>query len=85
MNRSEEKQVFLLGRILRRDLGRVERLVKLGKLKVPQEAVEFSEVIIRLNRGAATVDSQAIEDAYTSDFRNAGGEYLQVKELLVAP
>ncbi len=41
MNRSEEKQVFLLGRILRRDLGRVERLVELGKLKVPHEAVEL--------------------------------------------
>lgn len=85
MNRSEEKQVFLLGRILRRDLGRVERLVELGKLKVPHEAVELSKVVIRLNPGAATIDSQAIEDAYTSDFGNAGDEYLQVKELLVAP
>jgi hypothetical protein len=84
MNRSEEKQVFLLGRILQRDLGRVERLLELGKLKAPVEAVEFSREVIRMNPDVDAVDSAAIVRAYNSSFHTAGEEYRQVKDLLVS-
>ena len=84
MNRSEEKQVFLLGRILQRDLGRVERLLELGKLKAPVEAVEFSREVIRMNPDVDAVDSAAIVRAYNSSFSTAGEEYRQVKDLLVS-
>ena len=46
MNSSEEKQVFLLGRILQRDPQRVATLLDQDKLKVPQEALDFSKDII---------------------------------------
>ncbi|MBA6365676.1 hypothetical protein H4J42_18200, partial [Colwellia sp. BRX8-8] len=54
MNSSEQKQIYLLGRMLFRDAARVQNLINTEQLNVSSEASEFAETVIRVSHGHAS-------------------------------
>lgn len=66
MNSSEQKQVYLLGRMLFRDVAQVQALIDNNKLQVPTEASEFTQEVIRL--GQEHLSSEDMFAIYEQNF-----------------
>jgi len=81
MNSSEQKQVYLLGRMLFRDAEQVQALIDNDKLKVPAEASEFTQEVIRL--GHSHVSYQDVRTIYEQTFstKPRHKEYEKVAEI----
>ncbi|OQQ07763.1 hypothetical protein BK411_11765 [Vibrio splendidus] len=81
MNSSEEKQVFLLGRILKRDPKRVQNLLSQQKLMAPKVAIEFSNTL--LQRQLGNYDNQSIHQVYWDNFRSGdnASDYERVMQI----
>ena len=84
MNSSEQKQIYLLGRMLFRDASRVQNLINTEQLNVSSEASEFTETVIRLSHGH--VSSQVVREVYEQNFSNRphSDEYKKVADILEA-
>jgi len=84
MNSSEQKQIYLLGRMLFRDAARVENLINTKQLNVSSEAAEFAQTVIRVSHGHASAqDVRAIyEDNFSTRVRS--DEYKKVADILGA-
>lgn len=84
MNSSEQKQIYLLGRMLFRDAARVQNLINTEQLNVSPEASEFAQTVIRVSHGHATPqDVRAIyEDNFSTRVRR--DEYKKVADILGA-
>jgi hypothetical protein len=82
MNSSEQKQIFLLGRMLFRDAGRVQNLINTEQLNVSSEASEFTATVISLSHGH--ISAQSVRDIYEEKFSNRphSDEYKKVADIL---
>lgn len=81
MNSSEEKQVFLLGRILKRDPKRVKNLLIQQKLMAPQVAIEFSNTLLQSQ--LRDYDNHSIRKVYLEHYHtdDDAGDYERVMQI----
>ena len=79
MNSSEEKQVFLLGRILKRDPLRVKNLLINDKLKAPYVAVDFSRILLKHQ----SINIDTIEKTFNENYdgKDNISEYKRVMQI----
>ncbi|MFT6127997.1 MAG: hypothetical protein ACJAVA_002494 [Flavobacteriaceae bacterium] len=86
MNSSEQKQIYLLGRMLFRDAARVQNLINTEQLNVSSEASEFAAAAAAIRLSHGHISAQDFRDIYEKNFSNRihSDEYKKVADILAA-
>ncbi len=85
MNRSQEKQTFLVGKMLRRDTKRVNTLHSKGKLKLHFEVLNFlSSMFTTLSDKTTQVTRDDICNHFDATFKNPSETQQRIKNLLIS-
>lgn len=81
MNTTEERQVYLVGRILKRDPQRIKNLINQQKLRVPESTIDFMSVL--LQDGLKEYNNKHIQKVYYDYYSmEDDGFYERITQLL---
>ncbi len=85
MNRSQEKQIFVLGKLLRRNVKSVKSLYYSGKLKLPSEVLNTIEVMLPLiDDSKSSITEDELSYYFDKTFKSPSEEQLSIKRLIIS-
>lgn len=83
MNRSQEKQIFVLGKLLRRNVKSVKSLYYSGKLKLPSEVLNIIGVILPLiGDSKSSITEDELFYYFDKAFKSPSEEQLAIRRLI---